>query len=79
MSTKRSIIMDEVLRDAKGDIIGLKECVNEIHHKSNETECITREIITDATGRIVIDKLLYKSIIKNNCPPSDTVLPKGGA
>ena len=79
MKTKRSIIMDEVLRDEKGNIIGLKECVNEINLKSNEIECITREIITDATGRIVIDKLLYKSIIKNNLPPSDEVLPKGGA
>ena len=51
----------DLIKDPQGKIVAIHEFINEVipHHQS--TIFITREVITFTDGRVILNKVLYKT------------------
>ena len=59
-------LLDEKILDFRGNVIAIKKLTTEITHDGKDSQCITREVIMLKSGKIVMEHVLYKSIININ-------------
>ena len=61
MSKTTHIILDEVVRNKNGEVVATKQFINEVIKHGKIMECVTREVIKLAHGKIVIDQVVHRS------------------
>lgn len=60
-----SVFCHKVIRSREKEIIGSREVINEITDQGSTIGTTTRVIIKMTDGRILINKVIYKSIYPN--------------
>ena len=60
-----SVVCHQVIRSRAKEIIGSKELINEIIDHGPTIETITRGIVKLMDGRILLNKVIHKSIYPN--------------
>lgn len=61
-----SVVCNKVIRSREKEIIGLREVINEIIDLGFTIETTTRVIIKLTDGRILLNKVIYKSVYPNS-------------
>ncbi len=61
-----SVVCNKVIRSRDKEIIGSREVINEIIDHGPTIETLTRVSIKLTDGRILINKVLYKSVYPNS-------------
>ncbi len=61
-----SVVCNKVIRSREKEIIGSREVINEITDRGFTIESTTRVIIKMTDGRVLLNKLIYKSVYPNS-------------